>query len=155
MKKLIIPLMLIICLLAGCGAEATDPGMSAVSDSVAAAVGSDGMIDIDEGYVSNMMKLDEGIYSEFVAKRVNVGTSIDEYGIFKAADSNQAAALKTAVQAYLQLRLDSWMSEYLPEEFPKLQSAEVWTEGDYVMYAILGDDVKTAARTAFSDAFEA
>lgn len=155
MKKLIIPIILIVCLLAGCGAEAVDPGMDTITDTVAAAVGSDGMVDIDEAYVSNMMKLDSSSYAEFVAKRVNVGTSIDEYGIFKGADSDQAAALKTAVQAYLQLRLDSWMSEYLPEELPKLQSAEVWTEGNYVMYAILGDDAKAAARTAFSDAFEA
>lgn len=59
----------------------------------------------------------------------NVGTSIDEFGIFQGADSSQAAELKSAVEAYLQFRLDSWMPEYLPEEFPKLQSAKLWTRG--------------------------
>ena len=148
-------MMLIICLLSACGTEAADLGIAAVADSVSTAVGIDGMIDIDESYVINMMKLESTAYTEYIAKRVNVGTSIDEYGIFKGADSDQTAELKTAVEAYLQLRLDTWMSEYLPEEFPKLQSSEVWTQGNYVMYVILGDGAKTAARTAFSDAFEA
>lgn len=155
MKKLLLPILLIICLFSACGAQTVDPGMDKVAQAVGSAISDSNMVVLDSDYVSNMIKLDSSGYAEYVAKRVNVGTSIDEYGIFKGKDSAQAAELKTAVQAYLQFRLDSWMSEYLPEEFPKLQSAEVWTDGDYVIYVILGDESKAAARSAFSDAFQA
>lgn len=46
------------------------------------------------------------------------------------------------------------MDEYLPQEKPKLDSAEVWVEGNYVMYAILGDAEREAAHTAFTGCFE-
>ena len=40
----------------------------------------------------------------------------------------------------------------MPEEKPKLESAEVHVKGDYVMYCILSDKDKTAAFKAFEDA---
>lgn len=82
-----------------------------------------------------------------------MGTNIDELGLFKGADASQAERLKTAVTDYLQLRLNSWMPEYLPDEFPKLQNAKLWTEGSYVMYAILSDDGREAALEAFEGCF--
>ena len=45
------------------------------------------------------------------------------------------------------------MPEYLPDEFPKRQNAKLWTEGSYVMYAILSDDGREAALEAFEGCF--
>jgi hypothetical protein len=39
------------------------------------------------------------------------------------------------------------------EEFPKLQAAEIWTEGDYVIYVILGNDAKLLRTTLFAACF--
>ena len=47
-----------------------------------------------------------------------------------------------------------WLNEYLPEEKPKLEHAEVWSEGNYVMYAILDDDNREAVYKAFTGCFE-
>lgn len=140
-------------LLAGCGSEAAQPEMSDVVAAVEAVVPTDGMTQYDANYIKNVLKLEESDYADCCVMATNVGTTIDEFGIFKGKDSAQAGELKTAVEEYLQFRLDSWMPEYLPEEFPKLQSAKLWTEGDYVMYAILSDDAKTAAGDAFTACF--
>ncbi|MGN1003020.1 MAG: DUF4358 domain-containing protein, partial [Oscillospiraceae bacterium] len=80
------------------------------------------------------------------------GVNIDEFGIFKAGENMSAADIKAVVDSYLQLRLDSWMDEYMPEEKPKLTSAEVKVVGNYVMYCILSDGDKTTAFAVFEDA---
>ena len=150
-------LALILCLiLSACGSQtAAEPEMSEVVAAVEAAVPTDGMVEFDANYLKNVFKLSEEQYADCYVMSTNVGTSIDEFGIFKGADEAQTAELKSAVEAYLQCRLDSWMPEYLPEEFPKLQGAKLWTEGNYVMYAILSDEEKTAAETAFQGCFKA
>lgn len=146
-------LALALGLLAGCGSESAQPEMSDVVAAVEAVVPTDGMTQLDASYIKNVFKLEESDYADCLVMSTNVGTTIDEFGIFKGKDSAQAAELKTAVEEYLQFRLDSWMPEYLPEEFPKLQGAQLWADGDYVMYAILSDDAKTAAGDAFTACF--
>ena len=47
------------------------------------------------------------------------------------------------------------MDEYMPEEKPKLENAEVKTVGNYVMYAILSDDGKKSAFGAFEKSLKA
>lgn len=158
MKKpvaLILSAILCLSLLSACGSEApVDPGFDAVEAAVEAVVPTDGMAAQGSSYISNMFKLEEGDYEQCLVMVTNVGTSIDEFGLFKGSDATQAEALHTAVKDYLQFRLDAWMSEYLPDEFPKLQNAQVWTAGNYVFYAILGEDAKAAAGSAFEGCFE-
>lgn len=154
--KIIVCAVLALCLLTACGSKAVDPGMDAVSAAVAAVIDPDGtMTDLSSSVIESMMKMDSSDYAECAAKITSVGTSIDEYGVFKASDSSQAGDIAKALEAYLQLRLDAWMDEYLPEELPKLKSAEVWTEGNYVMYAIVSDDMRAAAKDAFTGCFAA
>ena len=143
--------------LAACGTDsgAADPGFEAVAEAVKAAAGTDGMAEQSVDYIANMFKLDSGSYADALVMIANMGTTIDEYGIFHGSDAAQTEALQTAVNDYLQLRLDAWMPEYMPEEFPKLQNAKVWAEGNYVFYAILGEDAKTAAGDAFTGCFAA
>lgn len=157
MKKLCFPLALalIFCLLSACGSAAKDPGMAAVTEAVDAAVAADGLAQVDANYIENMLKLAPTSYEEALVLLANVGATRNEYGIFRAKDSAQAAEIKTAVEAYLQSRVDDPMSQqYMPEEYPKLQNAEVWIEGAYVLYAILDDAAKSAASTAFFGCFE-
>ena len=159
MKKLTaLALALVLCagIFSGCGTgEAAEPDFETVASAVTGAVSTDGMVDMDGGYIENMLKLTTGDYERCDAMVTNVGTSINEFGLFKGADEAQVEALHAAVQDYLQLRLDAWMPEYLPEEFPKLQNAQVWTEGTYVFYAILDEDMKSAAGEAFEGCFAA
>lgn len=69
-------------------------------------------------------------------------------------DADQAATIKAALDKYLEYRESVWMDEYLPDEKPKLDNAVVWRQGNYVMYAILGDSDRAAVKQAFESCFE-
>ena len=147
--------MMLLLLCACGGSSAKDVPVSDIADKIDAALGkADSLSAVDANYIKGYMKLGEGDYAEYVVKINAYGQNIDEYGVFKAADSAQAKALKEALDSYLKLRLDSWMDEYMPEEKPKLTSAEVKTEGNYICYCILSDTDKTAAFGAFTDALK-
>jgi hypothetical protein len=145
-------IILLICLMAlnACGKSASyanNVSVSAIADSVDAAIGKDdgSLVSVDESYISGSMQMDVSGVSDYVVKINAYGANIDEYGIFKGADTAQTKELASAVESYLQMRNDTWMTEYMPEEHPKMESASYVTVGNYVMYAILDDDVKQTA----------
>ena len=134
----------------GGGSVKNDVAVSELAGSIDSAIDPDGeLLDAPESYITSNMKLDLSTVSEYTVKINSRGVNIDEYGIFKATDDAQLQSLQTMVNDYLKFRVDSWMVEYMPEEFPKLQNAEVKVVGNYVMYAILSDSDKTAAFSAF------
>ena len=152
MKKTIILLLALTAMLCACGSPGTgDPGMEKVSAAVTAVMDNDNMQTIPDTYMQNMMGIDPSMYEDAATGISKVGTNIDEYGVFKTSDTE---ALIDALKAYLEYREELWMVEYLPEEHPKLQNAKVWTEGSYVMYAILDADTMNAAESAFKGCFE-
>ena len=158
MKKLssLIALLLLICMLGGCTAakSAKDPDMQTVADKVGAAMDISELSQIPDAYVEDIMGIALDGYASRNTLISAVGTNINEYGIFLAKDADQAAALKDALDKYLEYRESVWMDEYLPDEKPKLDNAEVWTQGNYVMYAILGESDRAAVRSAFQSCFE-
>lgn len=134
----------------------TDVSVTDLAAKVDEAIGAgENMAARDEDYIQGMMKMDVSNYSEYIVKTNAMGTNIDEYGIFKAADETQAAEIAQAVDAYLKMRNETWMEEYMPEEHPKMEAASYEVCGLYVMYAVLADDAKTAAFGAFTGALEA
>ena len=152
MKKIIALLLILTAMLCACGSPgAGDPGMEKVSSAVTAAADNGNMQTIPDSYMQSMMAIDPSMYDEATTGISKVGTCIDEYGVFKTSEPD---ALTDALNAYLELREEIWMVEYLPEEHPKLQNAEVWTVGCYVMYAILDADTMNAAEIAFKGCFE-
>ena len=156
MKKtaFLLALVLIFSLLTACGGDTVkDPGMDAVKSAVSSCLENDAMMELDASYVGSLMKLGAEDYAECFVMRSSVGINIDEYGIFKGNDAAQTKAIADALKTYIQFMLDAWMDEYLPEEFPKLQNAEVWTEGDYVVYAIVSDEVRGSMKDAFGSVF--
>ncbi len=141
---MIIPAVLLI----SCGETVSYSADIAVSDLAVAAGAvlpeSDKYTNISESYITNRMELDlEGI--EDFAVKINV---IDEYGIFKAPSDDDVKAIKETVEAYLNRRVEEWMPEYMPEEFPKVENATVKVFGRYVVYCILSEDAKTDVFTA-------
>ena len=156
----IVCIMLLISMLAACGGKSAevrnDVAVTDVSAAVAASLSEDdALVSVPETYFSGSMKMDVSDYDGYDVKINSKGVNIDEYGVFKAKDSTQVAALEQAVKDYLQFRKDIWMEEYMPEEYPKLENAEVKTAGNYVMYAILSDSSKKAAFDAFQKSLTA
>ena len=79
----------------------------------------------------------------------------DMFGIFKAGENSSVKDVQAMVEAYLQLRMESWMDEYMPEEKPKLENAEVKVIGNYVMYCILSDADADTAFASFESCLSA
>jgi len=100
------------------------------------------------------MQMDVTDYADYIVNINAYGTSVDEFGIFKGSDKAQTTAIADAVKTYLQLRIDTWIPEYMPEEFPKLENAEYKVVGNYVMYAVLSDSEREAAFSSFEGALE-
>lgn len=156
MKKIsaVLLIVLSLCLLGACGGDdVKDPGMEAVASAVFGSIDTEDMAQIPDTYVEGMMKIPLDGYVSRNAIISSTGTSIDEYGIFQGKDEAQTAELKAALEDYLEYRMELWMDEYLPEEKPKLANAEVWSEGNYVMYAILDDAEREAVYKAFTGCF--
>ncbi len=154
-----IALILAMSLLTACAGKAAkvrdDVPVSDVSTAVAAVLDGDTLVSVPETYYAGSMKMDVSEFEGYDVKINSKGINIDEFGIFKAKDSSQLPAVQKAVNDYLAFRLQIWMVEYMPEEKPKLENAEVKTVGNYVMYAILSDDGKKTAFSAFEKSLKA
>ncbi len=147
---------MLVCVLCACGSDKTakTPEMQDVADAVGAAMDISNLSQTPEAYVEDVMKIASDGYVIRNTLISGIGTNIDEYGIFLGKDAEQAASLKAALETYLEYRESVWMDEYLPEEKPKLDNAEVWQQGNYVMYVILGDSDRAAVKAAFLSCFE-
>lgn len=126
-----------------------DVSMGELSAAVEEYLPAESLAEMQESYLTGPMKLDTALFADYIVKINAYGANIDEYGIFKAPDAASVDAVKQAVEGYLQLRRDTWMEEYMPEEKPKLTAAEVHVAGQYVMYAIVADDVRSSVFSAF------
>ncbi len=158
MKKTLLALILALTvitpvILASCGSETLSYSTDiAVSDLAAAAdtalADSETLTAVPDDYIKGMMNIDVSAFEDYTVKIRASGTNIDEYGIFKAPSDDAVTGVKEIVSDYLDMRLDIWMEEYMPEEKPKLENATVKTMGRYVVYCILDEDAKDTVFTA-------
>lgn len=109
------------------------------------------LVEMTEDYVTGMLSFDVSKVSEYSVYVDASGTSVDEYGVFKA-NKGEGEEVQKLLQAYLDMRLDTWMDEYMPEEKPKVEKAVIKNYGDYYIYVILGESEREAFFTAFEDA---
>lgn len=103
-------------------------------------------------YIKGMMYVDTSKFADYAVKLRASGANVDEYGIFKAPDNSDPELIRETVEAYLKMRVDTWMPEYMPEEFPKMQSASVKVFGQYVVYCILDEATKANVFSAVESA---
>lgn len=116
--------------------------------------GAEAMIEAPNNYISGTMKMNVSDYAGYCVKLNSMGVNADEYGIFKGMDENQTQEIKKAIEDYFQLRKDIWMPEYMPQEYPKLENAEIKVAGNYLIYAILSDSERAAVFAAFDAALK-
>lgn len=156
MKKTVSIVLLAVMLLGAltaCGGDkvADNVAVSGIEARVDEAIGNDGsLVAMDAAYIQSYMQMDVSQYADYVVKVNSKGVNIDEYGIFKGADEAQTKAIEQAVKDYFALRRASWMPEYMPEEYPKLEAEHYKVMGNYVIYAILSDGDAESAFDAFA-----
>ena len=109
------------------------------------------LVEMTEDYVSGILSVDLTKVSDYSVYVDASGAGVDEYGIFKA-NEGAGEEVQSMLESYLDMRLESWMDEYMPEEKPKVENAVVKNYGDYYVYVILSDSEQEAFYTAFEDA---
>ncbi len=139
--------LIIPALLCSCGTEsvsyASDIAVSELVSAADNALGySETLTEVPDDYIHGMMGIDTSAFADYAVKIRASGTNIDEYGIFKAPDGVPVSDIEAIARNYFRTRLDIWMDEYMPEEKPKLENAEIEVMGDYVVYCILDEASK-------------
>lgn len=155
-SALVLALAMLCAMLCACGdnSDEKNVAVSEIAANVANTIGkSDALTSVDANWIKGWMKTDADELGEYVVMVNAYGANVDEFGVFKAGEMS-ASEIKTMLENYLKLRMDSWMDEYMPEEKPKLESAEIKVSGSYVMYCILSDSDSSAAFAAFEEALK-
>lgn len=156
MKNIVKFVALVLCmtaLLALCACDGekinTEVAPADIANAIVNEMGSaDAMTALDESYITGRMEIDLSNCAEYDVRLSTASINVNEFGVFKAKDVDHVEALDADVQAYLAMRLETWMDEYLPEEKPKVENAQVRTFGPYVIYTILSEsDSKIAIDT--------
>lgn len=103
-------------------------------------------------YIEGMMDIDVISFEEYAVKVQASGANVNEYGIFKAPSVESVDGIVSTVKEYLANRVDSWMPEYMPEEYPKVKEATCKVMGRYVVYCILSESDRSSVYTAIDNA---
>lgn len=73
--------------------------------------------------------------------------NIDEFGVFRAGNANDASKLYDECREYIEEKYEdenAFIASYAPEELPKLKDGEVKVFGNYVVFAILSENDRAA-----------
>jgi len=157
-SALVLVVAMLCTMLCACGDKAEDVNVPVadIAAEVASALGkTDALTTVDDNWIKGWMKADVAQFDGHAVMINAYGANVDEFGIFKAGENSSVKDVQAMVEAYLQLRMDSWMDEYMPEEKPKLENAEVKVIGNYVMYCILSDADADTAFASFESCLSA
>lgn len=155
MKKIVLTILIIIAFitLAACGDTAEykdDVTVDEIADSFNAVITNASiMTKADESFIALNFDIDTSLCDEYVIY-IPTSSNADHYGVFKANSKENVDKLVDDIEAYLQMRRDTWMSEYLPEEYPKVENAVCKTAGLYVTFLVLDDTSRSSSVAAFN-----
>lgn len=153
-SAIILVIAMMACVFSACGGKTEDKNVPAadIAAAVANKIGkTDAMSAVDANWVKGWMKVDASEFGDFAVYLNSYGANVDEFGIFKAGENMSAADIEKTVQSYLDLKLASWMDEYMPEEKYKVEDASYEVVGNYVMYCILSGEDSEAAFGVFKE----
>ncbi len=161
MKKIAALLLLCTIILVSCNKKIdepkaeykTDVKVSEIADKYVEILDNPALTAVDEGWVALNLEIDTTLCEEYVVYLNTTGAS-DLFGIFKATSEENADKLLEQSQKHLVQMKENWMSEYLPEEFPKIENAECQKTGLYVTFLVLDDVQRTDCASAFENAIK-
>ncbi len=164
MKKLTLIAAMLLCLaltLSACSSFRTDVAVSDLSSAVIGAVSTQGgFTATDADYVSLEFTSPDVITAnvqEWIICASTSSQTVDEFGIFRVKDGGDVNAVKAEVEKYvqaLQVKLEVYLDMYDPAEKTKLENAQVFVYGNYVVFTMLTDADTTAATGAVKAGLE-
>lgn len=149
-SALILVVVMLATALCACGNSSSASEKDVPAADIAAAVAeklgkTDALTTADANWIKGWMKVDASQFADYTVMVNAYGANVDEFGVFKAGEDMKVSDIEATVQAYLDLKLASWMDEYMPEEKYKVEDATVKTVGSYVMYCVLSGEDSDAA----------
>ena len=158
MKKLTFIAALLLCLctlLNACSSYRDDVSVNDITAAVLNSVSTvDGYTAADADYISLEFSNPDAINSNVSEWMICASTSsqtVDEFGIFHVKADGDISAVKQEVESYvqaLQVKLEVYLENYAPSEKTKLQNAQVFVFGNYVVFTMLTDEDTAAVKTA-------
>ena len=158
-KKLSIAALMAALLLTGCSGGNTSSGESSNASqesqvsSASAAEKAEKMLSEVE-FAGEMVAVDSDsmefrfgfaadALTDYAAYICGSGAYPDEFGIFTAESSEQAAEIKTALESRIESQKSTYQ-DYTPEEMYKFNDCFVKQNGNTVYYAVTTDNTKAA-----------
>ncbi len=95
--------------------------------------------------------------TEHTVRYSDAVSNIDEFGIYHITRGGARALEAMLTEKYLSasyLKNREWYDSYIPTETPKLRDAETRTYGNYVVYAIMGEEEKERLFEVVEEALE-
>lgn len=145
MKRLLILLLIVLILCSACQKKkdyADDLPCAELMDSV------EEQLPINLGYETYGAEYvrayfeDTDLPDDVCLRYTALSEDIGEFGVFHVDSKEDAEALRSITESYLQALRDeksTFIASYAPKELAKLEHAEVRVFGNYVTYAILSD----------------
>ena len=84
-------------------------------------------------------------------------STVDEFGIFRVKEGGDVGAVKAEVSDYvqsMQVKLEVYLDMYDPAEKTKLENAQVFVYGNYVVFTMLSEADTTALTSAIEGALK-
>ena len=95
----------------------------------------------EEAYVELNISVDTSLCDDYTVYISQTG-SADLFGIFKANSLENADKVLEMAEEYLENLEKNFMSEYQPDELPKVKNAVAKQFGTYVIFTVLEEDQK-------------
>ena len=151
MKKIIAVLLLCALCLVGCSKKEeptnnykTDISSEALAEKVLSCANIASLSKADKAYIELQVEIETSVCEEAIVYISSIGKA-DHFGIFKADSLENAEKILEQSNQYLEKLEKSWMSDYSPEELPKLENAVTKQFGVYVTFIILEDSARDAS----------
>ena len=165
MKKLTLIAAMLLCLsicFTACGnSYRSDVAVTDLTSAVLNAVSTEGgFTATDADYVDLEFVTPATVSANVQEWMICASTSsqtVDEFGIFRVKDGGDVSAVKAEVEKYvqaLQVKLEVYLDMYDPAEKTKLENAQVFVFGNYVVFTMLTEADTTAATGAIKTALE-
>lgn len=144
-RGLLLPALLLVLLLGGCGGEKVQPhSAEQVEQLLKADVFSGEMEQVEGDILCILYGLDPSLVLDAAGYlAIDTSVSADEVAVFLMKDETGAQQAEAACRARLQAQMDSYAT-YGPDQVPRLEQALVSRVGSTVLLAV-GDPDKLAA----------
>lgn len=147
-KYILVALLLVFIILLLKGGNISDASMETVDKAVTGALDMEGLSQADNRMVKRLYGINVNDYEDVVLYVSGSNMEVEEVLIIKLADTQQAAAIESAVQARLDKQLESFEG-YGPEQCKLLEDHVLDVQGNYILFVV--DANAKAADKAFQD----